>query len=78
MSEITLDFIARQLERLVNDVASLRDDMSVVMARIERVDGSARRTEDTVRLLTDEIRAMHGRHDRLARRVGRLEAEEPA
>ena len=32
MAEIDLAFIARQLERLVNDVAGLKDDMVVVMA----------------------------------------------
>jgi hypothetical protein len=30
--EVGLAFIARQLERLVNDVAGLKDDMTVVMA----------------------------------------------
>jgi hypothetical protein len=38
MAEIDLAFIARQLERLVDDVAGLKDDMPVVMARPDRRD----------------------------------------
>ena len=61
MAEIDLAFIARQLERLVNDVAGLKDDMTVVMARLDRIDA-------TTHSLVTEVRAMHSRHDRLAKR----------
>ena len=40
MAEIDLAFIARQLERLVDDVAGLKDDMTVVMARLDRIDAT--------------------------------------
>jgi hypothetical protein len=77
MAEIDLAFIARQLERLVNDMAGLKDDMVVVMARLDRIDTSTRaavdRMEITTRGVLDELRAMHSRHDRVARRVERLE-----
>jgi hypothetical protein len=66
MAEIDLAFIARQLERLVNDMAGLTDDMVVVMARLDRLDA-------TTHSLVTEVRAMHSRHDRVARRVERLE-----
>jgi hypothetical protein len=66
MAEIDLAFIARQLERLVNDMAGLKDDMVVVMARLDRLDA-------TTHSLVTEMRAMHSRHDRVARRVERLE-----
>ena len=36
MAEIDPAFIARQLERLVSDMAGLKDDMMVVMARLDR------------------------------------------
>jgi hypothetical protein len=65
MPEVDLAFIARQLERLVNDVAGLKDDMTVVMARLDRLD-------TTTHSLVTEVRAMHSRHDR-AKRVERLE-----
>jgi hypothetical protein len=66
MAEIDLAFIALQLERLVNDMAGLKDDMVVVMARLDRLDA-------TTHSLVTEVRAMHSRHDRVARRVERLE-----
>jgi hypothetical protein len=66
MAEIDLAFIARQLERLVNDMAGLKDDMVVVMARLDRLDA-------TTHSLVTEVRAMHSRHDRVDRRVERLE-----
>jgi hypothetical protein len=64
--EVDRAFIPRQLERLVNDMAGLKDDMVVVMARLDRLDA-------TTHSLVTEVRAMHGRHDRVARRVERLE-----
>lgn len=77
MPEVDLAFIARQLERLVNDMAGLKDDMTVVMARLDRIDTSTRvavdRMEITTRGALDEPRAMHSRHDRVAKRVERLE-----
>jgi hypothetical protein len=67
MAEIDLAFIARQLERLVNDMASLKDDMVVVMARLDRIDTSTRaavdRMEITTRGVLDELRAAPRRHD---------------
>jgi hypothetical protein len=76
MAGVDLALIARQLERLVNDVGALKDDMTVVMARLEQIDDGTRaavdRMEITSRGVLDELHAMH-RHDRLARRVDRLE-----
>jgi hypothetical protein len=66
MPEVDLAFIARQLERLVNDMAGLKDDMIVVMARLDRLDA-------TTHSLVTEVRAMHSRHERVAKRVERLE-----
>ena len=66
MPEVDLALITRQLERLVNDMAGLKDDMTVVMARLDRLDA-------TIHSLVTEVRAMRSRHDRVARRVERLE-----
>jgi hypothetical protein len=66
MAEIDLAFIARQLEPLVNDVAGLEDDMTVVMARLDRLDAATHS-------LVTEVRGMYSRHDRVAKRVERLE-----
>jgi hypothetical protein len=77
MPEVDLAFIARQLERLVADMAGLKDDMMVVMARLDRIDTSTRAAVDRMEITThgvlDELRAMHSRHDRVVRRVERLE-----
>ena len=69
MAEIDSAFIARQLERLVNDVAGLKDDMTVVMARLDRLGA-------TTHSLVTEVRALHSRHDRIAKRVKRFEEAE--
>jgi hypothetical protein len=38
MAEIDLALVGRPLERLINDVAGLKDDMTVVLARLDRID----------------------------------------
>ena len=57
MAKIDLEFLARQIERLINDVAGLKDDVTVVLARLDRVDA-------TTHNLVTEVRAMHSRHER--------------
>jgi len=67
---ITLEFLARQQQRMLDQMGSMRDDMQVLTAMVMRLDG-------TVGLVLTELRAMHSQHQRLANRVRRLE-EEPA
>ena len=67
---ITLEFLARQQQRMLDEMGSMRDDMQVLTAMVMRLDG-------TVGLVLTELRAMHGQHQRLANRVRRLE-EQPA
>jgi hypothetical protein len=53
------------MERLIERQARLQDDMTVVMARLERVERSAEaaveRLEVTSKGVLTELRAMHGR-----------------
>ena len=63
---ITLDFLGRQLARLLDEVADLKDAVTIVTAITTRVEAS-------VTSLTIEVRAMHSRHARLERRVDTLE-----
>jgi hypothetical protein len=49
--EITLEFIGRELERLSNEVAGLKDQITVLTAVTRRLD-------DTVIALTDEVRGL--------------------
>ena len=62
-------FDATTLQRLTDEVASLRDDMQVLTAIVQRLDNSH------TRLLT-EIRATHAQVSRLGNRVRRLETAE--
>jgi hypothetical protein len=72
---ITLEFFARQQQRLLDEMGlmrdqmgTMRDDMQVLTAMVLRLDG-------TVGLVLKELRAMHSQHSRLANRGGRLEEE---
>jgi hypothetical protein len=40
LADPDLNFIARQNERMLAEIASLRDDMAVLMATLMRLDGS--------------------------------------
>jgi t-SNARE complex subunit (syntaxin) len=66
---IDLAYIGCALQRLTTEVASLRDDMQVLTAIVNRLDNSHAR-------LLDEVRATHSQISRLANRVRQL--EEPA
>jgi chromosome segregation ATPase len=68
LTEITLEFVLGRVERVLEEIAELRDDMRVTAAICERVDGTLQR-------LINEVRAEHSRFDRLDRRVRELEEE---
>jgi len=69
--------IFTEQRRGTDAVLAFKDDMVVVMARLDRIDTSTRAAVDRMKITTrgvlDELRAMHSRHDRVARRVERLE-----
>lgn len=62
-----LSMIARQQRQLLSEMGSMRDDMGVMMAILQRLDG-------TVAGLVNEVRAMHSQHSRLANRVREIES----
>ena len=64
-----LSFLARQNERILTELASLRDDMTVLTAIVLRLDGSQTN-------LLQEIRAMHSQISRMNDRIRKLETEE--
>jgi hypothetical protein len=65
-----LTLILKQQKQMLDEFADLRDQLVVLTAICMRVEGA-------VQSLTLEVRAMHSRHDRLARRVTDLEAAQP-
>ena len=65
---ITLEFLARQHTRMLDEMGTMRNDLQVLTALVIRLDV-------TVGLVLTEWRAMHGQHRRLANRVRRLEEE---
>ena len=66
MVEPDLNFISRQVERLVTDVASMRDDVAVLSAMVLRLDGS-------MSALLQETRATHTQIARMNDPIPRLE-----
>ena len=68
MTDPDLNFLARQNERILTEIASLRDDMTVLTAMVMRLDGSHA-------ALLQEPRATHVQIARMNDRVCKLEAE---
>ena len=64
-----LSLIARQQRQVLAEMGVMRDDMSVKMAILPRLDG-------TVMGLVNEVRAVHSQHARLAKRVRDLEEKQ--
>jgi cell division protein FtsB len=54
MEKVNLEFLARQLDRLINEVADLKDEVAVLLAKVERL-------EATSNILAAEARAMQNR-----------------
>jgi cob(I)alamin adenosyltransferase len=55
---VDLRWIAQQLIALQNDIASLRDDMTVTTAALNRLDDNMRRLNGNMSLIVTELRAM--------------------
>jgi hypothetical protein len=68
-TDLTLDL--QKLDQVIQDSLIFRDDMRVQTAIIMRID-------TTMGSVLTELRAMHARHDRLAKRVEQLEKPEEA
>jgi hypothetical protein len=62
----TLEFLARQQQRVLDELSTIGDNMQVLTAMVMRLDGTAG-------LVLTELRAMHSQHNRLANRVRPVE-----
>jgi hypothetical protein len=65
---IDLAYIGQALQRLTSEVASLRDDMRVMSAIVQRLDNSHAR-------LLEEVRAIHRQQSRFGERLRQLEEQ---
>jgi hypothetical protein len=72
MTKADLSFLARQNERIITDVASLRDDMRVLTAIVIRLDNTRERHEALLTDMLREIRAMNARAERTEDRFRKL------
>ena len=66
MAEPDFNFLARQDERILTEIGSLRDDMGVLTAIVTRLDGSQA-------AMLQELRAHNAQIARLADRIRKLE-----
>jgi hypothetical protein len=72
---ITLEFLARQQQRLLDEMGSMRDEMGTMRDDTQVLTAMVMRLDGTVGLVLTELRAMHRQHQRLASRVRRLEEQ---
>jgi hypothetical protein len=59
MTDVDLNFIARQVERVIGSQRSLHDDMHVLTAMVIRLEGRVERVEDSIREMSTELSAIH-------------------
>lgn len=77
MTDIDLNFIARQVERVLTEQAAMRDDMRVLTAIVLRVDNTVARHQAMFGEILDELRAMHVQITRMNDRIRKLEDANP-
>jgi hypothetical protein len=70
---ITLEFLGKQVERLLAEVAGLRDELRVQGAICTRLDAMMGQTLTIQTGMLEQMRAMVGQHQRFADRLQRLE-----
>lgn len=70
---VTLEFISRQQERLLAEVAALRDEVRVQSAVTNRLDTMMGQMLTIQTGMLEQIRAMVAQHQRFADRLNRLE-----
>ena len=81
MADVDLNFLARQVERLIAADASRRDDERVTAAMLMRIDNTDARIEtrvfDVLAEVLTEVRAVHAQMARIDDRVRKLDDARP-
>jgi hypothetical protein len=72
---VTLEFLARQMRGMRDDLLSLKEDVSVLTAIVLRLDRDAARREARDEDLLAQMRAMVREHQRFSERLGAVEEE---
>ena len=67
MTEVNLEFISRQLDRVLVEMRALRQDVSDLKTRMTTLEGA-------IGLLVTQIATLNNRIDRFEQRIERLEA----
>ena len=67
-TEITFDFLGRQLDRVLNELGSVREDMTVMMTIVQR-------QEHVLNSISTQLTDMHAYNRRVEARVARLEEQ---
>ncbi len=73
---VTLEFLARQIRGMRDDVLSLKDDMAVLTAMVVRHDQEFSRLNAKLDDMFNQMRAMVRQHQRFSERLHALEEEE--
>jgi hypothetical protein len=80
LAAVTLDFLARQMERMLSEQAASRDDMTVLLGRINHVERIVSRRldnlDDTLKRVLTELEVLRSQTARASERVRRLELRE--
>lgn len=66
---MTLAFLAQQQGKIINELADQRADMAVLLAMVQRMDG-------TMHGLLGEVRALHGQIGRFGHRLREFESKQ--
>ena len=72
---ITLEFLSRQQQRLLDEVGSMRDEMGTMRDDMQVLTAMVMRLDGTVGLVLTELRTMHSQHQRLGNRLRRFEEQ---
>ena len=70
MPDVDLNFLARQNERILHDLAGVRDELRVQGAMIMRLDGA-------VASLSEQVQVVHNQIGRINDRLRKLEDAQP-
>jgi hypothetical protein len=73
MTEPTLEFLGKQLERVLTELGTQGDELRVLSAITMRVDNTTQRHEHVMLSLMEELRATHQQISRIADRLRKLE-----